>query len=483
MLRHAAIALALAASLTAAAQSSFVEAGLRCHVVAPDTVLVANGRDSTRYVAGHFTVPASIEHDGQAWTVAGIAPEGFSGCYRLTSIELPATLRAIGDRAFEGCLGLESITIPDSVATIGRDILAECNSLRAITYRARAVRRFGSLGLTARYGESSVGSFVIADGVKIVPPGLASHLTAIDSVAIPASVERIGEGAFAFCHSLRRISVAAGNLHYRGDAGYLTTIGADTLVAWPEALQPDSIISLPPGITAIAPQAFAGNVRLAEIDLANGALRFIGRMAFYHTRLLSATVPATVERIGPMAWAACPRLLDINAALGNATYVAHDGILLNRRWHSIEAFPCGRRGTATTPRGVKGIGVGAFAFCLLDSIDIAEGVFEIANAAFTRSPHLASVKLPTTLQRIDKESFADCHSLTAIELPEGVTHIGRMAFAFCTGLRSIVCHGAEPPHLGEGAFYKVTDCNVSAPSEAYRSWLPDLPLTLTPQQR
>lgn len=483
MRRLAAIAIATLAVAAAMAQQRFVAEGLLCEEIAPGDVQVSNGRDSTRYIADYFTVPPTVVHGDSIFNVAGIAPYGFSGCYRLDGIGLPASLRFIGDRAFEGCLSLQSIEIPDSVEFVGRDILAECNSLRTITLRARRLERFGSLGLSSRYGDSKVDSLLIADGVTMIPAGMASHLDALRSVTIPSSVDEIGEGAFSFCHSLRSIDVAAGNPRYRNAEGFLTTIDGDTLVAWPEAVSPDTLLALPRGITAIAPQAFAGNATLSGIDLDNGTLRLIGRNTFFRSRLQSVIIPATVVEIGPMAFAACASLTHIDVATGNPAYTSLEGVLVNASKRAIEAFPAGRRGSFATPGGIGSIGIGAFAFCLLDSVAISDGVTEIANAAFSQSPRLAAVTLPSSLLSIGKESFANCPRLSEIALPASLRHIGRMAFAFCRGLRHIDFAADHTPTLGEGVFYGVNDCTVVAPTDAYRDLLPEFPITITRHDR
>ncbi len=52
-------------------------------------------------------------------SVTSIGYEAFSSCWRLTSIDIPDSVTSIGGEAFEGCTGLTSITIPDSVTSIG----------------------------------------------------------------------------------------------------------------------------------------------------------------------------------------------------------------------------------------------------------------------------------------------------------------------------------------------------------------------------
>lgn len=48
-----------------------------------------------------------------------ICPGTFSHCEKLANIELPGSLREIGEQAFKKCLSLKSITIPASVEKVG----------------------------------------------------------------------------------------------------------------------------------------------------------------------------------------------------------------------------------------------------------------------------------------------------------------------------------------------------------------------------
>ena len=43
----------------------------------------------------------------------------FEDCTKLTNINIPDSVRSIGDFAFCGCTNLASISIPDSVTDIG----------------------------------------------------------------------------------------------------------------------------------------------------------------------------------------------------------------------------------------------------------------------------------------------------------------------------------------------------------------------------
>ncbi len=57
-------------------------------------------------------------------SVKTIGANAFKGCKKIISITLPKGVDSIGDGAFSGCTGLLSITIPDSIASIGKEAFA-----------------------------------------------------------------------------------------------------------------------------------------------------------------------------------------------------------------------------------------------------------------------------------------------------------------------------------------------------------------------
>ena len=77
---------------------------------------------------------------------------------------------------------------------------------------------------------------------------------------------------------------------------------------------------------------------------------------------------------------------------------------------------------------------------------------------------LRSVRLPSTLTRIEYRTFMDCKELKAVDLPEGLNYIGTSCF-YRTGLESVefptslrtlcqaafaVCKSLRRAEFGEG---------------------------------
>ena len=85
--------------------------------------------------SGSITIPATVTHNGVAYSVASIGEEAFYDCSSLTTINIPESVTSIGGGAFYECSSLTAITIPENsqLTSIGRRAFSGCSSLTAIT--------------------------------------------------------------------------------------------------------------------------------------------------------------------------------------------------------------------------------------------------------------------------------------------------------------------------------------------------------------
>ena len=79
-------------------------------------------------------------------TTIGIYAGAFSGCYQLTAIELPASVRYIGEQAFLSCWHLTELRIPDGVTVIPARAFAYCSFLKTLHLPA-SIRRIDAEAL------------------------------------------------------------------------------------------------------------------------------------------------------------------------------------------------------------------------------------------------------------------------------------------------------------------------------------------------
>jgi len=167
----------------------------------------------------------------------------------LTSIELPESLKVIGDEAFYCCDELQEIHIPASVEEICPWAFMDCCSLT--------------------------------------------------NVEIPAGVKKIGERAFLGCEKLTGIHVDPNNANYTSVDGVLFDKQMHTLVSFPDNRTGAYII--PDGVRVIGESAFF-DTYLTGIKIPDSVVR-IDRTAFdtyryCRLKLSSVEIPDSVTDIG-----------------------------------------------------------------------------------------------------------------------------------------------------------------------------------------
>ena len=76
----------------------------------------------------------------------------FSGCSKLASVTIPASVTSIGDTAFSNCTALTSVTLSDGLTVIGGTMFMSCSQLASVTIPSSVT----SIGSMAFYSCSSL---------------------------------------------------------------------------------------------------------------------------------------------------------------------------------------------------------------------------------------------------------------------------------------------------------------------------------------
>ncbi|MCR5850626.1 MAG: leucine-rich repeat domain-containing protein [Bacteroidaceae bacterium] len=66
-----------------------------------------------------LTIPATVQYNGETYTVTGIGDDSFYGCMNFDTFILPESLENIGVNAFNSCWNVHEFTLPASVKYIG----------------------------------------------------------------------------------------------------------------------------------------------------------------------------------------------------------------------------------------------------------------------------------------------------------------------------------------------------------------------------
>lgn len=78
----------------------------------------------------NLTIPAEINN----LPVEEISAAAFQNALKLTSIDIPSSVKTIGDRAFQGCVSLKEIMLPEDLTSLGIYAFENCSSLETVWF-------------------------------------------------------------------------------------------------------------------------------------------------------------------------------------------------------------------------------------------------------------------------------------------------------------------------------------------------------------
>ncbi|MCX5775356.1 MAG: leucine-rich repeat domain-containing protein, partial [Firmicutes bacterium] len=118
----------------------------------------------------------------------------------ITNINLPSTVRTIGDWAFSTCTSLPGITLPEGLTTINLCAFFSC-VFTSIVIPSTAT----SIGDGAFYNCQSLTSVIIAEGVSYLGYSAFFDCKLLSSIVIPVSLTSIQPYAFWGCTALASV--------------------------------------------------------------------------------------------------------------------------------------------------------------------------------------------------------------------------------------------------------------------------------------
>lgn len=337
--------------------------------------------------------------------VTEIAMGAFADCKALTTLELPMSLKTIGNKGaytslngtFEGCTKLTTLTIPRSVTSVDVRCFKGCTKLQTV---------------------------VLPDMLTSIPSEFFSGCTALTSITLPSRTTTIGFSAFNYCASLETIDLPDAVEGIDGMAfascSKLTTVSGGE------------------GLLSITDRAFWLCSSLNNISF-NAGLLSIGESAFEGCVALPHIIlPNSVAMISESAFKGCTAL--------ETVIIEDDGV-----YNAPDGTSGGdtRAAQVPVPGQLTRLPTSLFEGCTnLRSVMLPASIGSIGMLAFKDCVSLQGIDLPEALETIDIYAFSGCSALESIVFPEKVRSIGQGAFGGCSALRSVRCLSATPPTLG-----------------------------------
>lgn len=335
-------------------------------------------------------------------------------------------------------------------------------------------RRLPVVGIAddAFAGQRGIVSLAVAEGVRWIGARAFRNCAALESVFLPSTLERIGEGAFYGCKLLASLRLASSVPPEAGSDAFRGVAVAGTL-AVPEGAEE---------AYAAWPGSVLGTAWATETFQPGGGGEEPGELAWMFWA--EDNLLAYFDGAGEVRWAidtaedgAVGRLALVQAS-GSGGLPLPDAVEdeNGRMWRitaigvndtgGVGAFESLAVADALIPASVERIAPYAFANCTsLTNVlfaGAAPALRELGDGAFFGCTALANINLEAAaeLERAGSEDallglFESCWSLRAVTLPGGIAGIGAYAFSDCSRLRSVAFAdggGDRVESIGERAF-------------------------------
>jgi len=157
--------------------------------------------------------------------IASIFDCAFANCKWLETVELPQSIKIIGDYTFYNCSSLSAIDLSD-VESIGEYAFFNCSSLNKVILpeelyfinngtfmecadleEIRLPQTIGIIGESAFYGCIKLKAVVLPAKLEIINSETFGWCKSLKEIEIPENVIEIGFAAFSYCEKIKNITL------------------------------------------------------------------------------------------------------------------------------------------------------------------------------------------------------------------------------------------------------------------------------------
>ena len=233
---------------------------------------------------------------------------------------------------------------------------------------------------------------VFPPDIKSIGDGAFAWCDTLREIHIPASVNAIGSDSFYGCCSIEQIIVDADNKVYdsrKGCNAIIETATDKLLFACKNTV-------IPEGIKEIAADTFESCEELTEITIPKSITKIPPHTFCQCPNLRKVTLPDSIVEILDSAFSGCESLTRIDIPKSMEIICDHT------------FYGCSSLKDISIASSIKVIGRRAFADCIsLERLVIPDSVIEIRSGAFRGCSNLAQITLPKGV-KVAKDAFEGC---------------------------------------------------------------------------
>ena len=440
-----------------------------------------------------ITVPVAVETFGR-WmfdytnnietitVLSATLPENF---YRdrvsLTTINIGARVKNIGNAAFYNSDGLKQVNIDPAVSDLafGEYVFSECDSLPAFHVPAGVV----SMGYRCFRLDKQLKTFTFdpASQLTEIPSECFAHLESLETITLPDAVQTVGYDQFWGCNILREVTFGTGLTTLPDNWNFFAYCSKLEKITLPGVTYPfTSSIWMPETVLVyVHPDmvetyktsnptsgyhiiAIGQPYEFAVTTTAGGQLQEKVEAIGDPGNVLSLTVSGPIDGTdinyihGMMPNLSVLNLWDSRIVEGGDSYyqwnVNSGGVATIEGYYGpwntendvvgyAMFYNMPMLTSLSLPKGTKSIGDYAIAqdrhtYLRLSHVDIPDGVTQIGRYAFYYTG-ITDVTVPAGITRLEEYTFWHCEKLKKAVLPDGITFIGHSAFSECYELEDV----------------------------------------------
>ncbi|MBR6070235.1 MAG: leucine-rich repeat protein [Ruminococcus sp.] len=329
-----------------------------------------------------------------------IGSRAFQYCKSLTDPKIPDSVELIESYAFADCTGITHLDLPTGLKDLGRQSFDSTTSLKEL-YVPVQLPYPGDYGRSSAFSNSGIEKLTYAEGITEIH-GRFAYLPELTEVVLPSTLQYIHGYAFEECPKLAHIDIPEGVTEVTG-INVFGGCDSITELVLPSTLEKSnwSLSSAPhlqkvtfaDGLKAIPYRCLIGCKELTQIVIPDSVTE-IGESAFESTPITSIDLPSGVTKIG---WDAFSKTkltyLYIPASVTEAEQIARntDELRIVRIGDSMKTVP---------------------------------------KKLLYNCPSVEKVILPSSVELIEAEAFAECPELIEIEAPQEAIPFKASAFDY-----------------------------------------------------